>query len=49
MINIKRIYNDSIGKKKGDFRILVERLWPRGLSKEEVKVDLYLKDIVPST
>ena len=30
-------------------RILVERLWPRGLSKEKAQVDLWLKDIAPST
>jgi uncharacterized protein YeaO (DUF488 family) len=30
-------------------RILVDRLWPRGLSKERARVDLWLKDIAPST
>jgi uncharacterized protein YeaO (DUF488 family) len=30
-------------------RILVDRLWPRGLSKQRAKVDLWLKDIAPST
>jgi len=30
-------------------RILVDRLWPRGLSKEKAQVDLWLKDIAPST
>jgi uncharacterized protein YeaO (DUF488 family) len=30
------------------FRILVDRLWPRGLSKNKIKVDLWQKDIVPS-
>jgi uncharacterized protein YeaO (DUF488 family) len=29
-------------------RILVERLWPRGLTKEKAKIDLWLKDIAPS-
>ncbi len=29
-------------------RILVDRLWPRGLSKDAAKVDLWLKDIAPS-
>jgi len=28
---------------------LVDRLWPQGLSKEEVKIDMWLKDIAPST
>jgi uncharacterized protein YeaO (DUF488 family) len=30
-------------------RILVDRLWPRGLTKEKAKVDLWLKEIAPST
>jgi len=30
-------------------RILVERLWPRGLKKEDARVDLWLKDVAPST
>jgi uncharacterized protein YeaO (DUF488 family) len=47
MIKIERIYNNPRGNK--DFRILVDRLWPRGLSKDKVKVDLWLKDIGPST
>jgi uncharacterized protein YeaO (DUF488 family) len=38
MIKIKRIY-DQPAKEDG-FRILVDRLWPRGISKEKVKVDL---------
>ncbi|QGA69129.1 DUF488 domain-containing protein [Sulfolobus sp. E11-6] len=44
MIRIKRIY-DPIEKDDG-IRILVDRLWPRGVSKD--KVDLWLKDIAPS-
>jgi uncharacterized protein YeaO (DUF488 family) len=46
MIKIKRIYD--IPSKGGGFRILVDRLWPRGLSKEKAKVDLWLKEIAPS-
>ena len=46
MIKIKRIYNAPA---RGDgIRILVDRLWPRGLSKEKAKVDLWLKDIAPT-
>jgi uncharacterized protein YeaO (DUF488 family) len=46
MIKIKRIYEAPAA---GDgFRILVDRLWPRGLSKEKGKVDLWLRDISPS-
>lgn len=46
VIKIKRIYETS--NKDADFRILVDRLWPRGLSKEKAKIDLWLKDIAPS-
>lgn len=45
-IRIKRVYEEpdaSDGK-----RILVDRLWPRGLTKERAKVDLWLKDVAPS-
>lgn len=47
MINLKRVY-DKPSRKDG-FRVLVERLWPRGLSKERAAVDLWLKDVAPST
>ena len=46
-MNVKRVY-DSPEKEDG-FRVLVDRIWPRGLSKEKVKVDLWLKEIAPST
>ena len=46
MIKIKRIYDKP--EKSDGFRILVDRLWPRGLSKNKAKVDLCLKDIAPS-
>jgi uncharacterized protein YeaO (DUF488 family) len=46
MINIKRIYVEP--DRKDGFRILVDRLWPRGLSKDRAKVDLWLKDAAPS-
>lgn len=45
-IKIKRVY-DSPSPDDG-FRILIDRLWPRGLSKETAKVDLWLKDLTPS-
>jgi len=46
MIKIKRTYSNPA---EGDgFRILVDRLWPRGVSKEKAKIDLWLKDIAPS-
>lgn len=42
-----RIY-EEICNKEG-FRILVDRLWPRGLAKEKVEIDLWLKEIAPSS
>lgn len=42
----KRAY-DSVGPEDG-FRVLVDRLWPRGLSKERARLDLWAKDTAPS-
>jgi|SRR5579872_1643660 len=47
MIKLKRSY-ESASKDDG-LRILVERLWPRGVSKRNAKIDLWLKDLAPST
>lgn len=47
MIRLKRVYEPP--SKEDGLRILVERLWPRGLTKEKAKVDLWLKEIAPST
>jgi uncharacterized protein YeaO (DUF488 family) len=46
MIKIKRIY--EMPTQDDGFRILVDRLWPRGLSMDKAKVDLWLKEIAPS-
>ncbi|MGA7831276.1 MAG: DUF488 domain-containing protein [Terracidiphilus sp.] len=46
-IRIKRAYEEPDGE--DGTRILVDRLWPRGLTKEKAKVDLWLKDVAPST
>jgi uncharacterized protein YeaO (DUF488 family) len=46
-IKIKRIY--EVASSDDGFRILVDRLWPRGIAKEKAQVDLWLKDIAPST
>ena len=46
-VEIKRVYED-LGRADGT-RILVDRLWPRVLSKDRAQVDLWLKDIAPST
>jgi uncharacterized protein YeaO (DUF488 family) len=45
-IYIKRIYVPP-GKSDGT-RILIDRLWPRGVKKETAKIDLWLKEIAPS-
>ncbi len=45
-IQVKRIY-ESPSAEDG-FRILVDRLWPRGIKKEKANIDLWLKDIAPS-
>ena len=37
-----------MSEKKDGFRILVDRLWPRGISKQKAHVDLWLKEIAPS-
>ena len=46
-LHIKRAY-DAPEKTDGT-RILVDRLWPRGLSRDKAAVDLWLKDVAPST
>jgi uncharacterized protein YeaO (DUF488 family) len=45
-IKIKRIY-DNYSSEDGS-RILVDRLWPRGIKKENAKIDEWIKDIAPS-
>jgi uncharacterized protein YeaO (DUF488 family) len=47
MIILKRAYEKA--SKADGYRILVDRLWPRGMSKEKEHLDLWLKDIAPST
>ncbi len=47
MVKIKRVY-DAPSHDDGK-RILVDRLWPRGLKKEEARVDEWMKEIAPST
>ncbi len=46
-IRMKRVYEES--DEADGRRILVDRLWARGMSKEKAKVDLWLKEIAPST
>lgn len=45
MIKVERVY--GVPESDG-FRILVDRLWPRGLSKDKLKLDMWLKEIGPS-
>jgi uncharacterized protein YeaO (DUF488 family) len=46
-IKLKRVYEQP-DTKDGE-RVLVDRLWPRGLTKEKARVDLWLKEIAPTT
>jgi uncharacterized protein YeaO (DUF488 family) len=46
-VAIKRIYGEP--SDKDGYRMLVDRLWPKGVSKEEAKLDEWNKDIAPST
>ncbi len=46
MIKLKRAY-EPVSKSDG-YRILVDRLWPRGMSKEKEHLNLWVKDIAPS-
>ena len=47
MVQLKRVYEKP--SRKDGVRILVDRLWPRGLTKERAAVKLWLKDVAPST
>lgn len=46
MINIKRIYEPPAAE--DGYRLLVDRLWPRGLSREAAAIDAWLKELAPS-
>lgn len=46
-IRLKRAYEQPT--QEDGLRILVERLWPRGLTKQRARIDLWLKDVAPST
>jgi uncharacterized protein YeaO (DUF488 family) len=45
MLKLKRVYEEP--SKEDGFRVFVERLWPRGISKERAVVDLWLKEVAP--
>ena len=46
-LEVKRIYERS--EPSDGYRVLVDRVWPRGLSKQDADIDLWLRDIAPST
>ena len=46
-INIKRIYDDK--SQDDGYRVFIDRLWPRGVKKEDAHFDEWLKDLAPST
>jgi uncharacterized protein YeaO (DUF488 family) len=46
MIKVKRVYEPP--QPEDGFRVLVDRLWPRGIRKEDARIDLWLKDVSPS-
>jgi len=46
MLKIKRVYENA--EANDGTRFLVERLWPRGMKKEELKMEAWLKDVAPS-
>lgn len=47
MVKLKRVYEKA--EESDGYRVLVDRLWPRGVSKEKAKINLWLKEIAPST
>jgi DNA-3-methyladenine glycosylase len=46
-VRIKRIYEDP--SELDGYRVLVDRIWPRGVSKDRAKLDEWLKDVAPTT
>ncbi|MBT9260384.1 MAG: DUF488 domain-containing protein [Clostridiales bacterium] len=46
-VRIKRVYEPP--SPEDGYRVLVDRLWPRGLKKEEAAVDLWAKELAPTT
>ncbi|MDO5609070.1 MAG: DUF488 family protein [Capnocytophaga sp.] len=47
IFDVHRIYDNDIPG--DDFRVLVDRLWPRGISKEKARIDFWAKEITPSS
>jgi uncharacterized protein YeaO (DUF488 family) len=47
--DLRRVYDDRHPEEGGGYRVLVDRLWPRGISKTDAALDEWLKDAAPST
>lgn len=47
-VEVRRIYDDRRGKKE-EYRVLVDRLWPRGVAKDSVRIDRWAKNAAPSS
>jgi uncharacterized protein YeaO (DUF488 family) len=47
MIKLRRVYDEP--RPSDGFRVLVDRVWPRGLKKEQAAIDHWLKEVAPST
>lgn len=45
-VNVKRAYEKA--SRADGYRVLVDRLWPRGISKDDLKIDEWMKEIAPS-
>ncbi len=46
-LRVKRVY--AAPEKDDGLRILVDRLWPRGIAKQDAEIDMWLKDVAPSS
>jgi uncharacterized protein YeaO (DUF488 family) len=46
-VRVKRVYDERA--KSDGYRVLVDRLWPRGLTKKEAQIDEWLRELAPST
>ena len=46
MIKIKRVYAEPDAE--DGYRILIDRLWPRGISKDKAKIEMWMKEVAPS-
>ncbi|MGH3381816.1 MAG: DUF488 domain-containing protein [Actinoallomurus sp.] len=47
-VSVVRVYDDTDAA-SGGTRVLIDRVWPRGVSKEAARLDLWLKDVAPTT